>query len=94
MFSRSEGWWKYRRLADPERTRKGGVLNRVLLDLEGRPEAYALYRVNQSLEQGVTRGHVAVVEALGATPEATREIWHYLLGIDWIASVRKACANH
>jgi predicted acetyltransferase len=89
MFSRSEGWWKHRRLADPDDRRKGsGCLNRVVLDLDGRPEAYALYRVNQALERGVSTGHVAVIEAMGTTPLATHEIWRYLLEIDWVSRLR------
>lgn len=87
MFSRSENWWKYRRLIDPEQ-RPGGPLNRVLLYFDGRPEAYALYRMHQSLERGVSKGFVNVVEAIGATAEATREIWRFLLEIDWVASVK------
>ena len=89
MFSRTEAWWKVRRLADPEKRRAGrGVLNRALLRIDGKAEAYALYRVEQSLEAGVSSGHVAVIEAIGATPEATREIWRFLLDIDWVAHVR------
>lgn len=89
MFSRTEGWWKRRRLADPEaRRRGGGVLNYVVLTSEGRPEAYALYRLNQSMEAGATAGSVVVIEAVGATPEATRELWRFLLDIDWIAHIK------
>jgi predicted acetyltransferase len=89
MFSRSENWWKYRRLKDPEHF-QGGPLNRVVLRLDGEPQAYALYRMHQSLERGVSKGFVQVLEAIGTTPEATREIWSFLLNIDWVASVRAA----
>lgn len=89
MFSRKEGWWKHRRLADtPSRRGSSGELNRVVLYLDGRPEAYCLYRLNQALDGGITSGVVNVLEALGTTPEATRELWHFLLQIDWIAKVR------
>jgi len=87
MFSRSENWWKYRRLKDPEHF-QGGPLNRVVLWLDGEPQAYALYRMNQSLERAVSKGFVQVVEAIGTSAEATREIWSFLLNIDWIGSVR------
>jgi predicted acetyltransferase len=89
MFSRTEDWWKVRRLSDPESRRQGGgVLHRALLALDGEPEGYALYRVNQAFEAGGTGGHVAVLEAIGATPEATRELWRFLLDIDWVAKVK------
>src|SRR5262245_9881020 len=41
MFARSPTWWEKRRLADPESRRGGGgAQQRVLLELNGRPEAY------------------------------------------------------
>lgn len=89
MFSRTEDWWRARRLADPESQRRGGgVLNRVLLTFDGRPEGYATYRMNQSMEAGVSTGFVSVIEAMGATGDATREIWRFLLDIDWCARAK------
>ena len=89
MYTRSEAWWKERRLADPENRRHGGgVLNRVVLSVEGRVEAYALYRVHQAFEPGGTSGHINVIEAVGATPEATREIWRFLFDVDWVARIK------
>ncbi len=89
MFARSENWWRFRRFADPESRRQGGgVLNRVLLTIDGRPEGYALYRIHQSFDSGTSAGHVNVIEAVGATPAATRDLWRFLLDIDWVASVK------
>ena len=89
MFSRSEEWWRARRLADPESRRQGGgVLHRVVLTIDDRPEGYALYRVNQRFEGGVTAGHLDVVEAVGSSLEATREIWRLLLDLDWVDRVK------
>ncbi len=40
MLTRSDDWWKLRRLSDPESSRRGrGPLRRVLLELEGAPAA-------------------------------------------------------
>jgi len=89
MISRSPEWWRHRRLADPENRRAGaGELNRVLLSLDGRPAGYALYRMHQKFESGSSTGHVQVIEAVGATPEATRELWRFLLDIDWVATIK------
>jgi predicted acetyltransferase len=89
MFARSEAWWTQRRLADPPARRQGGgVLNRMLLTLDDKPEGYALYRIHQNLEGGITSGHVNVIEAVGTTPEAVRELWRTLLSIDWVARVK------
>lgn len=92
MFARKEDWWKARRLADlPSRRRGGGELNRVVLSLDGKDEGYALYRFNMGLEGGITSSAVSVLEAIGTTPEATREIWRFLFEIDWCARVKAMC---
>lgn len=89
MFVRTKEWWKNRRLADPEWAREGGGEQvRALLELDGRPAAYALYRMHFSAERGIPNGFTRVIEAIGDSPEATREIWRYLLDIDWMARVR------
>ena len=89
MFSRTEDWWAVRRLSDPENRRRGaGVLNRVVLMLDGRPEGYALYRIHQSLESGISSGFVQVIEALGTSIQATAEVWRFLLDIDWTTRIR------
>jgi predicted acetyltransferase len=87
MFGRSEVWWQERAL--PEKPRQGGPQHqRVLLELDGRAEGYAVYSVHQSFEEGSSSGHVWVVEAMGRTPEATRAIWRFLLDLDWTTSIR------
>jgi predicted acetyltransferase len=89
MFVRTPDWWRTRRLADPEWRREGGgEMVRVLLELDGRPEGYALYRLHFSAERGIPRGYTSVIEAVGATPQATRELWRFLLSIDWMERVR------
>jgi predicted acetyltransferase len=91
MFARTSTWWQARALADPEwRRQGGGELQCVVLELDGRPAAYALYRLNLSFEQGIQTGAVVVGEAMGDSPEATRALWRYLLDIDWMARVRAA----
>jgi len=89
MFARSSTWWQVRALADPEwRRGAGGDLQCAVLENEGRPKAYALYRMNSAFERGLQTGSVAVIEAMADSPEATRAIWRYLLDIDWMARVK------
>jgi predicted acetyltransferase len=89
MFVRAPDWWRLRRLADPEWRREGGgEMVRALLELDGRPAAYALYRLHFSAERGIPNGFTSVIEALGDSPEATREIWRFLLDIDWMERIR------
>jgi predicted acetyltransferase len=84
MFSRSPAWWETRRLFDdPARRRGGGPLNRVLLELDGKPAGYALYTVTQDWARGSSKGTVTIREAIAPSPEATRELWRWLLDFDW-----------
>ncbi|MBV8737294.1 MAG: GNAT family N-acetyltransferase [Alphaproteobacteria bacterium] len=89
MFARSSAWWQARTLADPSwRRGTGGDLQCAVFESEGRPAAYALYRMNSIFERGLQTGSVTVIEAIGQSPEATRSIWRYLLDIDWMARVK------
>ncbi len=88
MFARSAEWWQKRTLADADWRRDGGgELAYAVLQRNGEPEAYALYRLNLAYDEGVPTGKTVVVEAMGATPEATAAIWRYLLDIDWMATI-------
>jgi predicted acetyltransferase len=89
MFARSGEWWQDRILLDADwKRRGGGFLQCAVLDIGGKPSAYALYRVNVSFERGVQSGNIFVVEAMGDSPEAENSIWRFLLDIDWIARVK------
>jgi predicted acetyltransferase len=89
MFARSPAWWQDRVLVDPEwRRGNGGHLRCAVLEIDGRPAAYALYRVNQTFDRGSSAGNVLVVEAMGDSAEATLAIWRFLFGIDWLARVK------
>ncbi len=88
FVSRSADWWEIKKLDDrPERRRGAGELNRLVLAIDGRPAGYALYRVKLSFDEPHNTSEVHVIEALGVSPEATREVWRYLLGIDWVAEI-------
>jgi predicted acetyltransferase len=85
MFVRTPEWWRSKRLADPKSVREGGgEMVRMLLELDGRPAGYALYRLHWAAEQGVPTGFIRVIEAVGDSPEATRELWRFLLDTDWM----------
>ncbi len=89
FFRRRLPWWEAHTLADTPFLRQGaGPLVCAVLELDGRPEAYALYRVRQDWEYGISKSRLEVVEEISTSPLATREIWRYLLGVDLIARVR------
>jgi len=87
MFFRSKAWWETRKLNDDPARRRGGPLNRALLELDGKPAGYALYRVAQDWTAGVSSGKVTIQEVVTPTPEATRELWRWLLDFDWTSQL-------
>jgi predicted acetyltransferase len=88
MFIRSKDWWELRTMRDPSERRDGAGPKRfALLELDGEPAAYAIYRHKMDWDNGVSAGKVVVVEAIGSSAAALVEIWRYLLDIDWIASI-------
>lgn len=93
MPSRSPGWWSLRKLPDLETARAGsGPLQRVIFQIDGRDEAYALYRVRMDLvEPQIPTTTVTVQEAIGATPAGTRAVWRYLCDVDLAGRINATC---
>jgi predicted acetyltransferase len=81
FFSRDEPWWRLRRLGRPFGVTRD-VFRAVWED-----SAYALYTVAIDFAAGPA-GELEVIECLGATPEATREIWRYLFSVDVVEHVK------
>ena len=89
MISRTDTWWETRTLPDPpDRRQGGGEKNALVLELDGEPAGYALYRIHTKFEEGAAAGHVDVIEALADGPVATRELWRVLLDMDWKATLK------
>jgi predicted acetyltransferase len=90
MFRRSRAWWETRRLADDAARRRPGhgPLNRALLAVDGRPAAYALYRVASAFEHGSASGSINVAEAVAVDDASLAEMWRYLLDMDWTAWIK------
>jgi predicted acetyltransferase len=86
MLSRSETWWELRTVFLPE-SEAVAPLRFVVLELDGEPQAYAIYRTHFSFEDGSSSSRLTVREAFGATPQATAAIWRYVLDVDWMATV-------
>jgi predicted acetyltransferase len=85
MFARSTEWWENHTLPDDEEHRHGaGPMFCAVLEIDGRDEAYALYRVKPAWPEGIPRGKLVVKEAAATSPAAAREIWRFLFGIDLV----------
>lgn len=90
MFARDETWWDAHRLFDGEHHRDGaGPMFRVVVDVDSRTEAYALYRVHSSWDDdGLHHGTLDVIEAIATTTDALQALWEYLFGVDLVERVK------
>lgn len=86
LTSRSEVWWEQRHLRLPDEEREA-PRRFVVLELDGEPHAYAIYRTHFGFEAGSAASRLVVREALGATPQGMAAIWRWLLDVDWMAVV-------
>ena len=84
--SRSDAWWTLRRLRIPDEE-KANPRRFVALELDGSTQAFAVYRREPDWDNGVSTAKLDVQEAIGATPQATAEIWRYLLDVDWTETI-------
>jgi len=85
VLSRTKDWWEVRTLRLPEEE-KANPKRFVALDIDGETQAYAIYRTHHGFEAGVSNARTEVIEAIGCTPQATAELWRFLLDIDWTAT--------
>jgi predicted acetyltransferase len=86
VFQRTKAWWELRRLRIPDEE-KANPKRLVVLELDGSVQAYAVYRLHHNFEDGASIGRLEVSEAIGTSPQATAEIWRFLLDIDWYATL-------
>jgi predicted acetyltransferase len=86
VYRRSDAWWTLRTLRMPEEE-AGNPKRFVVLELDGSLQAYAIYRQFPVFEGGSSAARLQAIEVVGATPEATAEIWRYVLDIDWYATL-------
>lgn len=85
VFARSKAWWELRRLRMPDEE-KDSPKRFIVVELDGAVQGYAIYRSHMGFEAGMSNARTEVIEAVGSTPQATAEIWRFLLDIDWTAT--------
>jgi predicted acetyltransferase len=90
MFARSPDWWAHIKVADPEHWRRGaGPKYLAVLEIDGVAEGFVIYRIKSDWEQGIPHGQVQVVDAIGTSPTAVRELWRFLFEIDLVSKVHQ-----
>jgi predicted acetyltransferase len=89
-FRRTPLWWEVQTLGDqPHRRHGASPLFRMVLEIDGTIEGYALYRITSHWGPNALPNHeVDVLEALGTSPAATRAVWSYLFNLDLVGRIR------
>jgi predicted acetyltransferase len=84
MMAVPERYWQHRVVFDPPDERNGAS-ERFVAVIEDR--AYALYRLDHDWDEAGPRLRLIVEECLATDPEAHRQLWSYLFGIDLVHQV-------
>ncbi len=88
MLGRTRHWWELRILFEPPGGGgEAGPKRFVVLEREGVPEGYAIYRHKPKWDHGVSDSELEVIEAIALDGRPTAELWRYLLDVDWAARV-------
>jgi predicted acetyltransferase len=87
VFERTEAWWTLRRLRVPDEE-KSNPKRLAVLELDGEAQGYAIFKSAPAFEDGVSTATLDVSEAIATTPQATAELWRFLLDIDWQATIK------
>ena len=88
MITRTADWWESNTFPDHDEKKDPPALY-VVLELEDRAEAYAAYKVHSEWNlDGFSEGWLEVIEEVATTPEASAQVWRFLLGIDLIKTIK------
>jgi predicted acetyltransferase len=88
FVARDSGVWELTRLADPEHWRRGaGPKFVAVVEFDGEPVGYAIYRIKSDWQDGFSQSHVRLIEAIATSPVATRELYRFVYGIDLVVRV-------
>ena len=88
FVARGSEVWELTRLADPEHWRRGaGPKFVAVVEFDGKPVGYAIYRIKSDWQDGFSRSHVRLIEAIATSPVATRELYRFVYGIDLVVRV-------
>ena len=87
MLGRTRNWWEFRILFEQPGASEGGPKRFVVLERDGRPEGYAIYRHKPKWEEGSSKSELDVIEAIALDGKPTAELWRFLLDIDWASRI-------
>jgi len=90
MLARDEVWWRNHTLSDPPRHRAGGSPKFCsVLSIDGRDEAYAVYRTGGDwADDSTPDAWLNVREVVAGDRVAYREMWRFLFNIDLVDRIK------
>jgi predicted acetyltransferase len=89
FVTRTDAWWEVQVLDDPEYQRQGaGPKYYLLYETDDGPEGYVIYRIRSDWEWAGPKSVLEVLELVGATPRAERDLWRFCFDVDLIQTIR------
>lgn len=89
MLNRPQAHWTHRHFFDPESWRDGATSNRfTVYEENGQVDGYVRWRGKENWENGLAASTVQVGELIGATTQAERGLWGFLLGLDLVQTIK------
>ena len=96
-LDRVDARWRDWLLPDPEWLRHGdGVRLRALLEVDGEPRGFAIYRIQQGWSATGPSETLSVQEVIALDPDAEQVLWEWLLSMDLVRTItgRRAPVPH
>jgi predicted acetyltransferase len=85
---RVEAKWRLWLVGDAEWMQRGqGVKYRALVEVDGEPRGYAIYRLHHEWGSTGPASTLNVQEVLGVDPAAEQALWEWLFAMDLVATV-------
>jgi predicted acetyltransferase len=89
QLTRSTAKWRAQMLANGGFHRgKLGAKSRAVLEVDGVPRGYALYRTKADWDDRGPRNEVTVMEVSGLDAAAERSLWEWIAGIDLMVRIK------
>ncbi len=87
FFNRTPAFWD-EILHDPEHWRNGaGAAFHVVHEVDGAPDGYARYRINDKWDESGPNSTLIISELLATNPTAHLDLWRFLLDVDLIGRI-------
>ena len=87
-LSRNETKWRYGMVHDAEWMRSAGAKSRVVLEVDGEPRAYAIYRIKADWDNRGPRNVMTALEVVGVDAASEQAMWQWLIRVDLVGQIK------